>query len=139
MRSLLFLTVVLVIHASPARSEESEAERLVHREGRALFDEGHDAYKAGDYKAALRKFQQSRIRYASLRLPDDIEKCDRAIRAAACMDRIDEKNLNQLKELIGEQTDKPPRSNDPYVGACLPFPDLSKRVKANIAVLEGQR
>ncbi|PDT90693.1 hypothetical protein CO669_06790 [Bradyrhizobium sp. Y36] len=137
---MLFLTVVLVLqYASPARSEESEAERLVHREGRALFDEGHDAYKANDFKTALRKFQQSRIRYASLRLPDDIDKCDRAIHAAACMDRIDEKNLNQLKELVGEPTDKPPRSNDPYVGACLPFPDLSKRVKANIAVLEGQR
>ncbi|MBR0927866.1 hypothetical protein JQ561_14740 [Bradyrhizobium diazoefficiens] len=63
MRSLLFLTIVLVLqHASPARSE-SEAERVVHREGRVLFDEGHDAYRANDYKTALRKFQQSRIKY----------------------------------------------------------------------------
>ncbi|MGL9618462.1 hypothetical protein QRQ56_10705 [Bradyrhizobium sp. U531] len=138
MRSLLFLTVVLVLqNVSPARSE-TDAERIVHREGRALFDEGHVAYKANDYKAALRKFQQSRIKYVSLRLPDDIEKCDRAIYAAACMDRIDEKNLSQLKELVAEPADKP-KSNDPYVGACLPFPDLAKKVKANIAGLEGQR
>ncbi|MDT4742638.1 hypothetical protein [Bradyrhizobium sp. WYCCWR 12699] len=71
-------------------------------------------------------------------MPDDVEKCDRAIHAAACLDRIDGKNLSQLKELIAEQPDKP-KSNDPYVGACLPFPDLSKKVKANIAGLEGQR
>ncbi len=138
MRSLLFLTVVLVLqNTSPARSE-TDAERVVHREGRALFDEGHDAYKANDYKTALRKFQQSKTKYVSLRLPDDVEKCDRAIHAAACLDRIDEKNLSRLKELVAEPTDKP-KSNDPYVGACLPFPDLAKRVKSNIAGLEGQR
>ena len=115
---------------------DSAKAKQIHAEGAAIWEEGHELYKAGEFKKAIALFERSIIKYQMLRLPDDIEIVTRAIKAAACMDRIKSSDINQLKELIGESDDKSSGSMTPYPNSCLPFPDLVAGVRKRIAALQ---
>ncbi len=110
--------------------------RQIHGDGAAIWREGNDFYEAGDYKKAIEFFERSIVKYQILRLADDVEKVTRAIKASACMDRIKSNDINQLKELIGENDDKSSGAMTPYPKSCLPYPDLVTSVRRRIAALQ---
>ncbi|MBR0704654.1 hypothetical protein JQ599_32450 [Bradyrhizobium diazoefficiens] len=111
-------------------------QKQIHNDGAAIWREGNELYKAGDYKKALEVFERSIVKYQILRLTNDIEIVTRAIKASACMDRLNSTDINQLKELIGENEDKTSGATTPYPNSCLPFSDLAAHVQKRIAALQ---
>ena len=111
-------------------------QKQIHNDGAAIWREGNEFYEAGDYKKSLEIFERSIVKYQILRLTDDIAKVKRAIQASACMDRRNSNDINQLKELIGENEDKISGAMTPYPNSCLPFPELMAHVQKRIAALQ---
>ena len=110
--------------------------KQIHNDGAAIWREGNEFYKAEDYKKAIEIFERSLVKYQILRLTNDIEIVTRAIKASACMDRLKSNDIDQLRELIGENKDKSSGAMTPYPNSCLPFPELEAGVRKRIAVLQ---
>lgn len=131
----ILIAMSMVVASAAARAESTEVSRLKD-EGLAIWKQGKALYDANKFREAIDYFERSRVKYEMARSAHDVTLCERAIHAAACLDRKRSDDVDQLKELVGENEDKVSRWMSPYPKSCLGFPAVAEEVRARILALQ---